>query len=121
MRGNNPMYVTFSTTHWLDRELKNGCDVFGNYVKPTVELKIGKNIKKSDVYIDHYCFKSTEEYINKINKGDARFGFNKGIQMHKIYLYFTYNKITLEKIKYIENKTRLNLTRYKLMLNKKDI
>ena len=121
MRGNNPMYVTFSTTHWLDRELKNGCDVFGNYVEPTVELKIGKNIKKSDVYIDHYCFKSTEEYINKINKGDARFGFNKGIQMHKIYLYFTYNKITLEKIKFIENKTRLNLTRYKLMLNKKDI
>ena len=38
--------------------------------------------------------------------------------MHKIKLYFEYNRITLEKINYIENKTGLNLEKYKLMLKK---
>ena len=118
MRGSNPKYVRFTTTHWLDRGLKKGCDVFGKYVHPTIRLRIGKKIKKTDIYIDHYCFKSTEEYINKINKGDARAGYNKRNKMHKIKLYFKYNNITLEKINYIAKKTRLNLTQFKLMLNK---
>ena len=38
--------------------------------------------------------------------------------MHKIQLYFEYNRITLEKINYIENKTGLNLEEYKLILKK---
>jgi len=118
MRGSNPKYVRFTTTHWLDRGLKKGCDVFGKYVHPTIRLRIGKKIKKTDIYIDHYCFKSTEEYINKINKGDARAGYNKRNKMHKIKLYFKYNNITLEKINYIAKKTRLNLTLFKSMLNK---
>ena len=118
MRGSNPKYVRFTTTHWLDRGLKKGCDVFGKYVHPTIRLRIGKKMKKADIYIDHYCFKSTEEYINKINKGDARAGYNKRNKMHKIKLYFKYNNITLEKINYIAKKTRLNLTLFKSMLNK---
>ena len=118
MRGSNPKYVRFTTTHWLDRGLKKGCDVFGKYVHPTIRLRIGKKIKKTDIYIDHYCFKSTEEYINKINKGDARAGYNKRNKMHKIKLYFKYNNITLEKINYIAKKTHLNLTKFKSMLNK---
>ena len=69
-------------------------------------------------YIDHYCFKSTEEYINKINKGDAIFGKNKKIMMHKIKLYFNYNKITLEKIQFIEKESGLDLKEYKLKIKK---
>ena len=118
MRGSNPKYVRFTTTHWLDRGLKKGCDVFGKYVHPTIRLRIGKKMKKADIYVDHYCFKSTEEYINKINKGDARAGYNKRNKMHKIKLYFKYNNITLEKINYIAKKTHLNLTQFKSMLNK---
>ena len=83
--GNNKNYTRITTTHWLDRRLKNECKVFGEFVKPTLKLNIGDSInhpKHKIYYIDHYCFKSTEEYINKINKGDGEFGFQKSIKMH---------------------------------------
>ena len=64
-------------------------------------------------YIDHYCFKSTEEYINKINKGDGIFGYNNKTRIHKINLYFKYNKISMKKIIYIEKMTGFNLAEYK--------
>ena len=124
MRGNKKRYIKFTTTHWLNRGLKKGCNVFGKFVHPTGKCRLGKHINLPEhrlYYIDHYCFKSTEEYINKINKGDGEFGFKRRIKRHKINLYFGYNNITLEKINYIENKTHLNLKRFKLKLNREDI
>ena len=41
--------------------------------------------------------------------------------MHKINLYFYYNKITLEKINYLENKTGLNLSSFRKKLNDSNI
>ena len=110
--------VKFKTTHWLDRSIK-GCDAFGNYIMPNRNVKLNNNnlIYLQYYYIDHYCFKSTEEFITKINKGDGIFGFKNKIRYHKIYLYFRYNNITMNKILYIENKTGLNLTNYKLLIN----
>ena len=55
----------FHTSHWLDRSFR-GCNVFGEVVIPTsgVKLKNDINIPKyKKYYIDHYCFKSTEEFI----------------------------------------------------------
>jgi len=121
MRGKNKNNVRFQTTHWLNRGLKGGCNVFGKVVFPTKKVRLGYKInhkKFQQYYIDHYCFKSTEEYINKINKGDGVFGYNNRIKMHKINLYFGYNKITSEKINYIEKKTNLRLDKFKLKLNK---
>ena len=112
--------VKFKTTHWLNRKLI-GCNFLGKIIKPSKNVKILTDFNKSFFklyYIDHYSFKSTEEYINKINKGDGIYGFNKKIQYHKINLYFKYNKITKEKIFFIENKTGLNLNKYKLKLKK---
>ena len=112
--------IKFKTTHWLDRRIK-GCNSFGQIIEPTQKKKMNNNINKfKKNYIDHYCFKSTEEYINKINKGDAIFGKNKKIMTHKIKLYFNYNKITFKKIEFIEKETGLNLTKYKLKLKKKE-
>ena len=111
--------IKFKTSHWLDRRIK-GCNSFGEVVKPTQGYKMINDIKIfNNNYIDHYCFKSTEEYISKINKGDAIFGKNHKTMMHKIKLYFNYNKITLEKIKFIEEKTGLNLKEYKIKVKKK--
>ena len=111
--------IEFKTSHWLDRRIK-GCNSFGEVVKPTRRFKMINDIKIfNNNYIDHYCFKSTEEYINKINKGDAIFGKNHKTMMHKIKLYFNYNKITFEKIKFIENKTGFNLKEYKIKIKKK--
>ena len=122
IRGKTKRYIRFRTTHWLNRGLKGGCNVFGEMVVPTRKVRLGykiNNPKFKHYYIDHYCFKSTEEYINKINKGDAVFGNNNKTKIHKISLYFGYNKITSEKINFIENKTGLNLDRFRLILNKK--
>ena len=113
--------VKFKTTHWLDRNLI-GCNFLGKFIKPSKNVRIDKDFNLPFYrfyYIDHYSFKSTEEYINKINKGDGIFGFSKKNQYHKINLYFKYNKITKEKIFFIENKTGLNLNKYKLKLKKK--
>ena len=121
MRGKIKDKVRIRTSHWLNRRLKGGCNVFGEVVFPTKKVKLGDNInnkKFQQYYIDHYCFKSTEEYINKINKGDGVFGYNNRIKMHKINLYFSYNKVTSEKINYIENKTNLKLDKFKLKLKK---
>ena len=111
--------IKFKTSHWLDRRIK-GCNSFGKIVEPSQRLKMNNDIKKfNNNYIDHYCFKSTEEYINKINKGDAIFGKNNKTMMHKIKLYFKYNKITLEKIEFIEKESGLDLKEYKIKLKKK--
>ena len=96
--------IRFKTSHWLDTNIY-GCDVNGKIIIPSKKKKLDNNINTLEIknhYIDHYCFKSTEEYINKINKGDGIFGNNNKIRMHKIYLYFSYNKLTLEKINYID-------------------
>lgn len=111
--------IKFKTSHWLDRRIK-GCNSFGEIVEPTQRLKMNNDIKIfNNNYIDHYCFKSTEEYINKINKGDAIFGKNNKTMMHKIKLYFNYNKITLEKIEFIEKESGLDLKEYKIKFKKK--
>ena len=111
--------VKFKTSHWLDRNII-GCNSIGEKVKPN-KLKKMDNINNLDAkyyYIDHYCFKSTEEYISKINKGDGIFGFNNITRKHKIHLYFLYNKITLQKINLIEKETGFNLKEYKLKLKR---
>ena len=62
-------------------------------------------------YIDHFFCKSTEEFIQKIQRQDAM--TIKDTRERKIKRYFKYNKITKEKIEYIEKETKLNLSKYK--------
>ena len=63
-------------------------------------------------YIDHFCFKSTEEFVNKINRGSAFFVILDNIKMVKVSWYFEINKVTKEKISYMEKNTGLNLSEY---------
>ena len=63
-------------------------------------------------YINHYACKSTEEFIDKFKKTDVF--HRKDINMEKIKWYFAYNKITEEKINYIERETKYNLSSYRL-------
>jgi hypothetical protein len=64
-------------------------------------------------YFKHYYCKSTEEFIDKLKKGDVYRMTNK----NKIKFYFSYNKITNEKLNYIEKQTGENLTDFKCKLN----
>ena len=113
IRGHIPN-VRINSVHKLNKKLKR-CDGFG---KP----EISKGIHTSDFrfyYIDHYYSKSLEEFVEKINKGDVLQGQRLSFKYVRVASYFYKNKITLEKLNYIENHTNLNLTQYKIRLKKK--
>ena len=63
-------------------------------------------------YIEHYYFKSTEEFVKKLNDEII----DDKDKNETIYQYFSFNKINEEKINYIENQTKLNLTEFRLIL-----
>ena len=97
--------IKMETTHLLDTKIER-CNGFGKKFKSKGIFCLLPDYKY--YYIDHYYSKSTEEFINKINKGDAIFGKkNKYLRMN---FYFQFNKITYEKIKYIALKMGLNTT-----------
>lgn len=94
-----------------------GCNGFGNIVDKQID-SIPDIVDLNYYYIKHYAFKSTEEFINKIKRGDGVCGLTKKNMLHKIDVYFKYNTIHLRKIYFIQNKTGLNLNSYLKKLNK---
>ena len=67
-------------------------------------------------YVNHYYYKSLEEFIEKALKTDA---FNKkDISMEKLREYFKNNLITEEKLDYAEKKTKLDLSDFRKKLLK---
>ena len=103
LRGHIPD-IKINCVHTINPKLKS-CDGFGN---PKEHLGIETNDSDLEYYyIDHYYSKSTEKFINKLNKGDALFIDNR---MDRIKTYFSQNDVTNEKIDYFENSTGLNLS-----------
>ena len=97
--------IKITNFHSISDDLKT-CDGFGierKYLKPDYKY----------YYFKHFYCKSTEEFIEKLNKGDVYKTSNK----MKIQFYFDYNKITLEKLDYIERKSGDNLSYYRNKLN----
>ena len=64
-------------------------------------------------YYDHFYFKSSEEYLEKLTRGDAVFGVVRGFNHYWLDFYFDINKITKEKLDFFENKTGLNFSKYR--------
>ena len=112
LRGHIPN-IFINCVHTLNHKLKS-CDGFGN--PKEIDGIITKNADFKYYYIDHYYSKSTEEFINKINKGDALYVDNR---MDRIRVYFAYNEIKKEKIDMIENRTGLNLSKYRQIIKNK--
>ena len=108
LRGHIPN-VTIYSNHILTKKLIN-CNGYGNRNKFYYDVYSSQNDFKH-FYIDHYYSKSTEEFIGKINKGDAWINTPEFI-LGKIDKYFSQSKMTEEKLNFIENKTRLNLSKY---------
>ena len=105
LRGHIPN-ITIYNFHCISNNLQT-CDGFG----------IKRKALQSDYnyyYFKHYYCKSTEEFIEKLKKGDVY----KTTKHMKIQFYFSYNKITLEKLNYIEKETGMNLSEYKNKLGK---
>ena len=116
LKGNYKFKI--NSMHHLNHGL-HSCNGFGKFnTKEKYKVYTNKPDYKF-YYIDHFCFKSTEEFINKLNRGDAFFGQNDTIKLRKISWYFQSNKLTSQKITYIEKYTNLNLSGYRKKLFKK--
>ena len=72
-----------------------------------------KEMDFKNYFIDHFYFKSTEEFIDKINRGDSYYNNTYNIKIDKINYYFKSNNLTLAKINYIEKETKINLTKFR--------
>lgn len=114
LRGHIPN-VVIKCPHKLTKKLKlKKCNGFGVPVvfkgihTPNPDFKF--------YYIDHYFNKSLEEFVEKLNKGDGLNGQEAWFKYVRIGSYFKRNKITLEKLNFIENHTKLNLTKFKVKL-----
>ena len=100
--------IKITSTHILDKNLKI-CDGFGNLFKPKKFYCKVPDFKFN--FVEHYQYKSTEEFVEKINlKGDCLFENNLGRKYKKIFDYFRFNRITSKKINYILKNTGLNST-----------
>ena len=118
LKGNNK--ININCVHNLNNYLKS-CNGFGK-INNKEKIKIfTTNPDFKFYYIDHFCFKSTEEFVNKLNKGDAIFGYDNKAKSKKIDWYFGINKLTSQKINYIEKFTKINLNKYRIQLSNKSL
>ena len=100
--------IKITNQHYCNSKLKS-CNGFGES-----NLSYDVYTKKPDLhyyYIDHFFSKSTEEFIDKIAKGDCR--YRSHIKYNKIERYFNQSEPKIEKINLIEKRLRLNLSKYK--------
>ena len=102
--------INIVDVHILSRKLIS-CDGFGN-IKEIQDI-VTNTSDFEFYYIDHYYCKSTEEFINKLMRGSVAYGFVKEHMLKRINMYFSYNKITLDKINFIEKMTNLSLSRFR--------
>ena len=112
IRGHNPN-VNIHCIHVIDKKLKN-CDGFGRRQR-VIDLRTLRSDYKF-YYIKHYYSKSTEEFIDKVLRKSAVHNFTVALQMLKVKRYFKYSKVTKEKLDFIENRTKLDLSslRYRI-------
>ena len=108
--------IKIKSVHILDGKIGR-CNGLGNLFKPIYKIFCYKPDFNNN-YIDHYEYKSTEEFINKIKKGDCTYGYNKNNMYIRINRYFRFNEITLEKISLISQKTGLNISLIKKNIQK---
>jgi len=104
--------LTINHLHTCNNRLIN-CNGFGHKNKIVSIFSTERDFKY--YYIDHFYSKSTEEFINKLKRGDL-YKVSISYYLHKIYKYYLQSNFTIEKIVMIENSTGFNLSKYKKIL-----
>ena len=111
--------ITLTHIHILSKKIK-GCDGFAR--KFNLSSKRNKRPDYKYYYINHYYGKSLEEFVDKLKKGDIYLGSNIINNMYQIKKFFYINKITSQKLDYIEKKlgNLVNLSEYKIKFREKN-
>ena len=104
-------YFDINNLYKLNEDIK-GCDGEGN--QPLFEGYEMKNKDFQDNYISKYYYKSTQEFVEKLKNEN----FDNDAKNESIYKYFFINDINEEKINFIENKTKINLTNFRKTFKK---
>ena len=108
--------IKIDCVHNLAKNIK-GCNGYGQEVDIIGFRMIEQDFE--NYYIDHYFSRSVDEFIDKLNKGDAIRGHDIAFKIETFENYFGINKMTIKKIKYIEKRTGLNLSEFKEKLKER--
>jgi len=92
--------INIHNCHLLNKGIQR-CDGFGKIYNSLRKIRCSESYYNNYYYIDHYMFKSTEEFTNKINRGDCVSAYDMKVKIRKIFLYFKFNEIKNEKINYL--------------------
>ena len=104
------------TPHRPEYHLRT-CDSEGNRVKTFNDVIKPPRIK--NIYIKHFVTKSAEEYIRKIKRGhpgNVVLYFDE-----RIDIYFMYNKVTKEKVKFFEDSLNMTFPKYHYIFDNKSV
>ena len=114
IRGNiksNP-WDTDQTSHRPNHHLKT-CLYNGQRAKTFNDVLKPPRVDK--IYLKHYVTKTVEEYIvNKIKRGYTSMYIDKEKWVNN---FFMYNKVTKEKLEFIENKLNMSFPKYHYIYN----
>ena len=97
--------ININCVHRLNTKLK-ACNGFGK--RTNLPGAATEKVDYEYYYIDHYFCKSTEEFVNKINKGDVLFNYDYFLK--RIKVYFAINNATKEKINYFRKHLFTNIS-----------
>ena len=97
------------------------CNNEGTIIYEKLDLASIQSINIKKAYIIHFRYKSTEEFIQKYKRGYSNWHGNntKKALNYLLKLYLSQNKVTIEKLNYLEKELNLNLSFYKNHLKNK--
>ena len=103
--------ISVTHNHLISEKIK-ACNGFGHKSQLNVIASLRPDYEY--YYILHYYGKTVQEFIEKINRGDLLKGNDIPVINYAIEKFFYINKITLEKIKYIQEHLgqKFNLSKY---------
>jgi hypothetical protein len=105
----------------ISPERNTSCNNIGKKINNNnINFESINKIDTKKAFIIHFEYKSTEEFIKKIKRGYSNW-FGEHISTFlrgKINGYLTNNKVTKQKIDYLEKELNLNLSEYRRIANK---
>jgi hypothetical protein len=121
IRGNISRLKYWVHSPLISLERNTSCNNVGKIINTNnINIESINKIDTKKAFIIHFEYKSTEEFIKKIKRGYSNW-FGKSMSTFlswKINGYLKNNKITKQKIDYLEKELNLNLSEYKRIANK---
>jgi hypothetical protein len=121
IRGNISRLKYWVHSPSISPERNTSCNNIGKKINTNnINFEFINKIDTKKAFIIHFEYKSTEEFIKKIKRGYSNW-FVESISTFlrgKINGYLTNNKVTKQKIDYLEKELNLNLSEYRRIVNK---